>query len=90
MIYEHKAGFRNGSCSAFPIFDFENRVELSMHELPLLFMETPYRNMKLLQDVVAVCHKNTQLCIATDSSHDLLIDFRKFLHIINSCLDLPV
>lgn len=33
-----------------------------------IFMETPYRNMKLLEDVLAVCHYNTKLCIAADIS----------------------
>lgn len=29
-----------------------------------IFMETPYRNMKLLNDIFAVCHPNTRLCVA--------------------------
>lgn len=31
-----------------------------------IFMETPYRNMKLLEDLLKTCQKNTFLCIATD------------------------
>ncbi|MCL6265642.1 SAM-dependent methyltransferase [Flagellimonas myxillae] len=31
-----------------------------------IFMETPYRNEKLLQELTRVLHKNTRLCIATD------------------------
>lgn len=31
-----------------------------------IFMETPYRNMKMLEDVLAAADDNTQLCIATD------------------------
>jgi len=29
-----------------------------------IFMETPYRNMKLLLDLLNTCHGNTKLCIA--------------------------
>lgn len=31
-----------------------------------IFMETPYRNNKLLKDLLAHCHDNTRLCIACD------------------------
>ncbi|MCF6366786.1 MAG: SAM-dependent methyltransferase [Bacteroidales bacterium] len=31
-----------------------------------IFMETPFRNMKMLDDILNNCKKNTQLCIATD------------------------
>lgn len=33
-----------------------------------IFMETPYRNHKLLEDVLATCLDNTRLCIACDIS----------------------
>lgn len=33
-----------------------------------IFMETPYRNMKLLEDVLSVCNPRTKLCIARDIS----------------------
>lgn len=33
-----------------------------------IFMETPYRNMNLLRDILATCRKNTLLCIAADIS----------------------
>lgn len=33
-----------------------------------IFMETPYRNMKLLEDVLAACDRKTRLCIAVDIS----------------------
>tara|TARA_B100000508_G_scaffold141091_1_gene146309 strand:- start:36236 stop:37573 length:1338 start_codon:yes stop_codon:yes gene_type:complete len=42
MIYSHKAGFRNGICESFPVFDFLSREKISLTETPLLFMETPY------------------------------------------------
>ena len=31
-----------------------------------IFMETPYRNMKMIDDILSSCKKNTLLCIATD------------------------
>lgn len=31
-----------------------------------IFMETPYRNQKMLETVLAVCHNDTRLCIAAD------------------------
>lgn len=31
-----------------------------------LFIETPYRNMHILEDIIAVCDKKIKLCIATD------------------------
>ncbi len=33
-----------------------------------LFMETPYRNQKLLESIVSICSDGTKLCIATDIS----------------------
>ena len=33
-----------------------------------IFMETPYRNMNLLEDIVGTCRDNTLLCIAADIS----------------------
>lgn len=31
-----------------------------------IFMETPYRNMKMLEDITTVCDPTTRLCIAAD------------------------
>lgn len=31
-----------------------------------IFIETPYRNDKLLQDLIKVCNPNTRLCVACD------------------------
>lgn len=31
-----------------------------------LFIETPYRNQHMLEDILSSCDRNTQLCIATD------------------------
>jgi 16S rRNA (cytidine1402-2'-O)-methyltransferase len=31
-----------------------------------IFMETPYRNQKMLESLIATCHDNTLLCIAAD------------------------
>ena len=33
-----------------------------------IFMETPYRNMKMFQDILDNCHPNTLLCVARDIS----------------------
>ncbi|MCK4854357.1 MAG: SAM-dependent methyltransferase [Bacteroidales bacterium] len=33
-----------------------------------IFMETPYRNMSLLEDIAGTCRDNTLLCIAADIS----------------------
>jgi 16S rRNA (cytidine1402-2'-O)-methyltransferase len=33
-----------------------------------IFMETPFRNMKMVEDILAVCRPGTMLCIATDIS----------------------
>jgi len=35
-----------------------------------LFIETPYRNMKMLEDIVKNCQSNTLLCIAVDITLD--------------------
>jgi 16S rRNA (cytidine1402-2'-O)-methyltransferase len=31
-----------------------------------IFMETPYRNQKMLESIIETCHSDTRLCIATD------------------------
>jgi 16S rRNA (cytidine1402-2'-O)-methyltransferase len=31
-----------------------------------IFMETPYRNQKLLETITTICHNDTKLCIAVD------------------------
>jgi 16S rRNA (cytidine1402-2'-O)-methyltransferase len=38
----------------------------SMKGQTQIFMETPYRNLKLFEDVLAVCESETRLCLATD------------------------
>lgn len=35
-----------------------------------LFIETPYRNMKMLADIIDTCQPNTKLCIAADITLD--------------------
>lgn len=35
-----------------------------------IFMETPYRNQKLLEDLLKTCQLNTKLCVATDITLD--------------------
>jgi 16S rRNA (cytidine1402-2'-O)-methyltransferase len=31
-----------------------------------IFIETPYRNMKMLEEIFSTCQANTKLCIAAD------------------------
>ena len=31
-------------------------------------METPYRNMKMFDDIISTCHPDTLLCVARDIS----------------------
>ncbi len=40
-----------------------------------IFMETPYRNSFLLEQLIKVCQENTSLCVACDisSDHELII-----------------
>lgn len=40
------------------------------HQQSQLFIETPYRNNKLIEDLVATLHPNTMLCIACDLTSD--------------------
>ena len=35
-----------------------------------MFMETPYRNNHMLEDILGVCQKHTRLCIASDITGD--------------------
>jgi 16S rRNA (cytidine1402-2'-O)-methyltransferase len=35
-----------------------------------IFIETPYRNMKMLDEILQTCQPNTQLCIAVDITLD--------------------
>ena len=46
----------------------ENRI-YSEHQ-PQIFIETPYRNMKMLEDIIATCQPDTKLCIAADITLD--------------------
>jgi hypothetical protein len=60
MIYPHEAGFRNGICQPFQVYDFEKRSLMHITEMPLLFMETPYllKRDKLIEDLT---HITTQV-----------------------------
>jgi len=46
----------------------ENRVYAEQQSQ--LFIETPYRNMKMVDDILAHCQPNTKLCIAADITLD--------------------
>jgi 16S rRNA (cytidine1402-2'-O)-methyltransferase len=67
----------NGQRFAFhgylPIADAERRTVIQSLEAESrqrnqtqLFIETPYRNNKLLSTLLDYCHASTQLCVATD------------------------
>lgn len=46
----------------------ENRI-YSEHQTQI-FIETPYRNLKMLEDIIATCQPDTKLCIAADITLD--------------------
>lgn len=47
----------------------KNLEKRSKHEnQSQIFMETPYRNMKMFEDIISSCNNNTKLCIACDIS----------------------
>lgn len=67
----------NGQCFAFhgylPVRREERRRKIAELEresaarrMTQLFIETPYRNDALLEDLVAVCRPQTRLCLAID------------------------
>jgi 16S rRNA (cytidine1402-2'-O)-methyltransferase len=42
-------------------------LERKAHEgYAQIFMETPYRNQKMLESILVTCHKDSMLCIAVD------------------------
>lgn len=70
------SGF-NGQSFAFngylPIQQAERTKTLKKHESRIyaegqtqIYIETPYRNMKILQDFIEICQPHTRLCIAVD------------------------
>lgn len=56
MIYPHSAGFRNGICQSFQVYDFEKRSVMNIIERPLIFMETSYLSNRsgLIEDLTRV------------------------------------
>lgn len=50
------------------IKELERRVKT--HHETQIFIETPYRNQHLLDDIIATCHEDTKLCIACNISHE--------------------
>ncbi len=71
----------NGQCFAFhgylPIAEPERNktitgleAESARRNQTQIFIETPYRNDKLFAALLAQCHPNTLLCVATDISLD--------------------
>lgn len=70
------SGF-NGQSFAFngylPIQEVDKTKLLKLHEKRIyqenqtqIYIETPYRNMRTLEDMLKTCHPNTKLCIAAD------------------------
>lgn len=58
-----------------------------------IFMETPYRNQKLLESILAVCNNDTKLCIASDITLETetirtlsIAEWRKNLPLLNDKL----
>lgn len=58
-----------------------------------IFMETPYRNQKLLESIVMVCNNDTKLCIASDITLETetirtlsIAEWRKNLPLLNDKL----
>lgn len=75
----------NGQCFKFngylPIDNLERKKKIKELELESLktactqiFIETPYRNNQLINDVIVTCNNNTKFCIAyniTDTSENI-------------------
>jgi 16S rRNA (cytidine1402-2'-O)-methyltransferase len=53
-----------------------------------IFMETPYRNQKMVESILSTCHPNTLLCIATDIT--LQTETIKTMKISDWRKDLPI
>jgi len=60
-----------------PIDKFERKkaiqkleIESKKNNCTQIFMETPYRNNQLLEDLIKFCHPSTQVCIASNLSLD--------------------
>jgi 16S rRNA (cytidine1402-2'-O)-methyltransferase len=45
---------------------FKTLERISFEKQSQIFIETPYRNNKLLEDLIQTLHPETHLCIATD------------------------
>ena len=45
-------------------------IESKKNNCTQIFMETPYRNNQLLEDLIKFCHPSTQVCIALNLSLD--------------------
>jgi 16S rRNA (cytidine1402-2'-O)-methyltransferase len=53
-----------------------------------IFMETPYRNQKMLESLISTCHNDTMLCIASDIT--LLTESIRTMKISEWKRDLPL
>lgn len=77
IILALMASGMNGQSFTFngylPIDKSERKSKLKMlerlsaeHNQAQIFIETPYRNMKMLEDLAAVLHPSTRVCVACD------------------------
>lgn len=77
IILALMASGMNGQSFCFngylPIDKIERKAKIkslerlsSEHNQAQIFIETPYRNMKMLEDLVKVLHPDTRLCVACD------------------------
>jgi hypothetical protein len=57
--YAAEPGFRCGTCKPFPVFDIQQREQLSLIERPLLIMDVSFRMYKNLSvaESIALCEK---------------------------------
>jgi 16S rRNA (cytidine1402-2'-O)-methyltransferase len=64
----------------------ELEKESISHDQTQIFIETPYRNQKLLEAIVQVCHSTTNLCVASDitlvSEHIVTRTTREWKHLL--------
>ncbi len=64
----------------------ELEKESIIHDQTQIFIETPYRNQKLLEAIVQACHSTTNLCVASDitlvSEHIMTRTTREWEHLL--------
>ena len=48
----------------------KTRIQVYAESQSQLFIETPYRNMKMLEEIINTCRPDTKLCVAVDITLD--------------------